>query len=242
MVSETQIERGRKMRERIYATITQLTAAGETDAAGGGVPMARLTDDLGATRGQINTHLQTLRDQGKVEKIYGRGRPAEDRPPVVRASYRPADDPEIVTDGGVTVFENGTATTCPDCGGELEYQTRVAVTCKHCDTQFDHFYSATEHQLCTLAEDGQSLETVATAPTDDEREVRADGPGQPEDETDLPEGWPVWFTDADPHCSHYYQWGDSRDAYKCIYCEHIRQEPPERKVDTTTDRSNGGDA
>jgi len=75
---------------------------------------------------------------------------------------------------GHLIFEDGRATTCPNCRGDLEYQNRVAVTCERCETQFDHFYSSVQHELCTTTDDGD-LETVAVASIDDEKEIRADG-------------------------------------------------------------------
>jgi len=80
-------------------------------------------------------------------------------------------------DAGDIVFKDGTATTCPDCRGEVEYQNRVAVLCTDCGAQFDHYYSSVRHELCTTGDDGD-VETVATAPVGD-REIRTDG-GQPQ--------------------------------------------------------------
>lgn len=74
----------------------------------------------------------------------------------------------------MTVFEDDRATTCPDCEGDLEYQSDVVVTCVDCGESFDHFYTTDRNELCTTAEDGTTLEVVASEPRDDQ-ELRADG-------------------------------------------------------------------
>ncbi|QCC57273.1 hypothetical protein [Natrinema thermotolerans] len=99
MASQTQIETGRERREELYETIVELTAKGETDAAGGGVPMARLSEELGTDRSAIKTHVLTLREQDRIKQVHGRGRASPDGPVIVRASYLPADD-GLRADGG----------------------------------------------------------------------------------------------------------------------------------------------
>lgn len=101
---------------------------------------------------------------------------------MTRAALREATDAETVritnlpaSDAGEFVFEDGKATTCPDCRGDLGYQNRVVVLCRDCNTQFDHFYSTVKHELCTTNDDGTTLETVATAPVDSDAELVTDG-------------------------------------------------------------------
>lgn len=91
-------------RQEILETIRDLTAAGETDDMGGGVPMKRLVDEVDSTRGSIKGHLTTLREEGKVKKVNGRVVTH------VRPSYLPVEevdseksesrDRELRADGG----------------------------------------------------------------------------------------------------------------------------------------------
>ncbi|WP_176548354.1 hypothetical protein [Natrinema sp. CBA1119] len=84
------------------------------------------------------------------------------------------EDDELRADGGVTVFEDGTATTCPDCEGDLQYQNREAIVCLGCGTNYVHWKTTTEHQLREVEVETGESETVTTAPVED-HELVTDG-------------------------------------------------------------------
>ena len=83
---QQELEAAAMARERTLETIRELTERGETDAMNGGVPMARLREEIDATPGAIKAHVSRLRDEGRVRKVQGRG------PEYVRPSYLPVAD------------------------------------------------------------------------------------------------------------------------------------------------------
>lgn len=89
------------IRRETLETIRELTAAGETDGMGGGVPMERLAEEIDLGRRSIKHHLTILREENKVQKVSGR---CSD---FVRPSYLPTEegadtngDREVRADGG----------------------------------------------------------------------------------------------------------------------------------------------
>lgn len=64
----------------------------------------------------------------------------------------------------------------------------------------------------------------------------------PDCDADRPDEWPEMFSAAGetPDCPHQFVWDTAEAAYICMYCEESRDEPPERYVDTGTERSGGG--
>ncbi|WP_227015548.1 hypothetical protein [Haloarcula sp. JP-L23] len=98
---------------------------------------------------------------------------------------------EIVTDGGTPTaaeseyYEDGSFVTCPDCGGELQYQNRAAVLCLDCEANFGHYYSDNGRNQLLWAP-GNEITASVYDPADDERDERVatDGgqsPGEPVD-------------------------------------------------------------
>jgi hypothetical protein len=66
---------------------------------------------------------------------------------------------------------------------------------------------------------------------------------QSTDDIERPDEWPEMFPDPDLDCNHHFVWDDDACVYFCIYCEvpRLAYEPPERHIDTDTDRSAGSD-
>ena len=83
--------------------------------------------------------------------------------------------PEVVTDGGATPAaeseyydaEDG-FTTCPDCGGECQYQSPEVVVCLDCENEFSHFYDASGTNNLFRAPDMEHVCAVYD-PADDQR-------------------------------------------------------------------------
>ena len=81
-------------------------------------------------------------------------------------------DASIATDGGQpaseteqSVFENGSAENCPDCGGQLQYQNQCSIVCLGCGRDFEHWKISDTHKLYTADPGSSVTEIVATAPT-----------------------------------------------------------------------------
>ncbi|SIS21727.1 hypothetical protein [Natronorubrum thiooxidans] len=72
----------------------------------------------------------------------------------------------VMTDGAGSVFVDGAATTCPDCGGQLEYQSRSMLVCLACEADYEHWKTTDEHRLVTVDLHSGDIERVATAPRD----------------------------------------------------------------------------
>jgi len=101
----------------------------------------------------------------------------------------PEDVGEPVTDGGLITaaeadhYTDGSFTTCPDCGGDLQYQNRESVVCLECATQFGHYKRTNGLNTLLRAPDNDRAARVYD-PGDDEcreSEIVTDG-GYPEDE------------------------------------------------------------
>ncbi|GCF13219.1 hypothetical protein Harman_11540 [Haloarcula mannanilytica] len=82
---------------------------------------------------------------------------------------------EIVTDGGTPTatetkhYADGSFVTCPDCGGDLQYQNREVVICPNCDAEFSHFYHTDGTNQLFRAPDMEQVTTVYD-PADDQRD------------------------------------------------------------------------
>ncbi|RLM34086.1 MULTISPECIES: hypothetical protein [unclassified Haloarcula] len=82
---------------------------------------------------------------------------------------------ERITDGGTQTatetehYADGSFVTCPDCGGDLNYQNQEVVLCTDCDAEFSHFYADNgTNELCR-APDMERVTTVYD-PADDQRD------------------------------------------------------------------------
>lgn len=51
--------------------------------------------------------------------------------------------------------------TCPDCEGDLEYQTRSSVLCRDCGSDFTHIDTGSEHGLRRITAEHDVGEVVA---------------------------------------------------------------------------------
>lgn len=107
---------------------------------------------------------------------------------------------EIVTDGGTSTaaetehYADGSFVTCPDCGGDLEYQNREVVICLDCDAEYSHYYAYDGTNELFRAPGMDRVTTVydpADDQRDDDKELLTDG-GQ--DQTPLDR---LFVADAD---------------------------------------------
>lgn len=71
----------------------------------------------------------------------------------------------------MTVFENGRAITCPDCGGDLQYQNRQSIVCLGCEQDYEHWQNASSHHLVEVDAHTAESEIVESTP----RKIRTDG-------------------------------------------------------------------
>ncbi|KOX92802.1 hypothetical protein AMS69_10080 [Haloarcula rubripromontorii] len=82
---------------------------------------------------------------------------------------------KIVTDGGTPTaaetehYADGSFVTCPDCGGDLEYQNRELALCPDCDAEFSHYYADDGTNQLFRAPDMDRVVTVYD-PADDQRD------------------------------------------------------------------------
>lgn len=52
------------------------------------------------------------------------------------------------------------------------------------------------------------------------------------DYSNLPESWPVMYSDVSMECNHQMHWVDESEEYECINgCGRVDEEPPERKIE-----------
>lgn len=54
--------------------------------------------------------------------------------------------------------------------------------------------------------------------------------------TERPEDWPETFTDPSLDCSHAFTWDSADGEFICMYCGDRREEPPERYLQTASER------
>ncbi|WP_276257165.1 hypothetical protein [Halomontanus rarus] len=78
---------------------------------------------------------------------------------------------EILADGSGPVFEGGRATTCPDCGSDLQYQNRQSILCLGCEQDYEHWKNASSHHLVEVDERTGESEIVESTL----RDVETDG-------------------------------------------------------------------
>jgi len=135
-------------------------------------------EDLGVAKGEGESWAEV------VERLRGRdddrwhycicGARYRSRGPALLCCSERFIDEEIATDGGTPTatetehYADGSFVTCPDCGGDLEYQNRELALCPDCDAEFSHYYADDGTNQLFRAPNMDRVVTVYD-PADDQR-------------------------------------------------------------------------